>query len=262
MNDLVHQAETGRDIAAAEQGGSLQDDRARFALLKEALTNPDVQPEKAVAMAELMFRIEDRDREARFIEAKVAAIAAMPRIGKDGQNTHTGSRYAKWETMQPLITPILAKHGLVLNFEISDQNGSVAVTPILSGYGWQEKGGAMVLPADKGKGRNDVQAVASSASYGKRHAAMAMLNLVQGGIAEDDDGNAGGGTEIDAYSELPNDMRELVDQGRAVAIDGMAAYEEWFKGLNPQQRGFLNFNQAWPNPITWHQQNKDLAAKV
>lgn len=262
MNDLVSQAESGRAVAHTEAGGSLQDDRARFALLKEALTNPEVQPEKAVAMAELMFRIEDRDREARFIEAKVAAIAAMPRIGKDGQNTHTGSRYAKWETMQPIITPILSAHGLVLNFEISDQNGKVAVTPILSGFGWTEKGGAMVLPSDQGKGRNDVQAVASSVSYGKRHSAMAMLNLVQGGIAEDDDGNAGGGTAIDAYASLPPDMKKLVDDGRAAAADGSAAYEEFFKGLDTQQRGFLSFNQAWPSHATWHQQNKDLAAKV
>ena len=84
MSDLVQQAE-GRDLAPRQEGGSLSDDRARFALLREALTNPDVQPDKAVAMADLMFRIEDRQREARFIEAKVAAIAAMPRIGKDGK---------------------------------------------------------------------------------------------------------------------------------------------------------------------------------
>lgn len=262
MNDIVESNGGGRDLAQAEGGRSLQDGAARFALLKEALTNPEVQPEKAVAMAELMFRIEDRDREAAFIEAKVAAISKMPRIGKDGQNTHTKTRYAKWESMQPIITPILREHGLVLNFEISDQNGKVAVTPILSGYGWTERGGAMVLPADQGKGRNDVQAVASSASYGKRHAAMAMLNLVQGGIAEDDDGNAGGGTALDAYASLEPADRELVDQARQIAEGGIAAYEEWFKDQTPQHRGFLNFNTAWPSPKTWHQQNKELAEKI
>lgn len=261
MNDMIESNGGSRELAQNE-GRGLQDGAARFALLKEALTNPDVQPEKAVAMAELMFRIEDRDREAAFIEAKVAAIAAMPRIGKDGRNTHTGSRYSRWETMQPVITPILRDHGLVLNFEISDENGRVAVTPILSGHGWTERGGAMVLPSDKGKGRNDVQAVASSASYGKRHAAMAMLNLVQGGILEDDDGSAAGGTPLDAYAELDPEMRQLVDNGRNVALDGLQAYEDWFKNLRPADRGFLNFNTAWPANITWHQQNKDAAQKV
>jgi hypothetical protein len=211
MNDIVQQNES-RDLAHRQEG-SLSDDQARFALLREALTNPDVQPEKAVAMADLMFRIEDRQREANFIAAKVAAISEMPRIGKDGLNDHTKTRYAKWETMQPIITPILARHGLVLNFEIGDQNGKIAVTPILSGHGWTERGGAMVLPADIGKGRNDVQAVASSGSYGKRHAAMAMLNLVQGGVVEDDDGNAAGGTALDAYQQLDSNYRGIVDEG-------------------------------------------------
>lgn len=261
MGDLVDQAGS-RELAQHEQGGGLSDDRARFALLKEALTNPDVQPEKAVAMADLMFRIEDRQREAAFIKAKVAAIAEMPRIGKDGENTHTGTRYAKWETAQPLITPILAKHGLVLNFTIGDKDGKVAVTPILSGHGWTERGDTMVLPADIGKGRNDVQAVASSASYAKRHSAFAMLNIVQGGIIEDDDGNAAGGTPLDAYASLADWQREIVDSGRRAALDGVAAYETWFKSIDQGKRGFLAFNTAWPMNVSWHDQNKDAAAKA
>jgi len=260
MNDIVQQTE-GRDLAHRQEG-SLSDDQARFALLREALTNPDVQPEKAVAMADLMFRIEDRQREANFIAAKVAAISEMPRIGKDGQNTHTGSRYAKWETMQPIITPILRRHGLALNFDISDQNGKIAVAPILSGHGWTERGGAIVLPSDVGKGRNDVQAVVSSVAYGKRAGAKAILNLVEGGIIEDDDGNAGGGTALDAYEQLDQHHRALVDEGRKIAADGMPAYKEWFKAQTAADRGFLGFNQAWPSPATWHSQNKDLAAKI
>lgn len=259
MNDIVEHG--GRDIAQAGDSPNLNDGAARFALLKQALTNPDVQPEKAVAMADLMFKIEDRDRQTAFINAKVAAISEMPRISKDGEGAHK-IRYARWETMQPIITPILAKHGLVLNFEISDQNGKVAVTPILSGHGWSERGGAMVLPADAGGSKNNVQAVASSASYAKRHSAMAMLNIVQGGILEDDDGNAGGGTGLDAYDQLDDEQRALVDKGREIAGDGVTAYEEWFKALPTNHRGFLAFNTAWPNNITWHDQNKNLADQV
>lgn len=262
MGDLVDQAgDGGREIAERREG-QLSDAVARMALLREALTNPNVQPEKAAAMAELMFKMEDRDRQTRFIEAKVAAIAEMPRIGKDGQNSNTGARYAKWETMQPIIVPILARHGLVLTFKISDQNGKVAVTPVLSGHGWQEEGDAMVFPADTGPGRNAVQAVASAASYGKRHTAMAMLNLVQGGLIEDDDGAAAGGTATDAYAQLQPDMRDLVDAGRQASLGGTAEYEEWFSGLPTKHKGFLNFNQAWPDPLTWHAQNKAAAAKV
>ena len=261
MNDIVESNEGGREIAQQSEG-NLQDGAARFALLREALTNPEVQPEKAIAMADLMFRIEDRDRHSAFIEAKVACIAAMPRIGKDGQNTHTKTRYAKWETMQPIITPILHAHGLALNFDVGDEDGRVTVTPILSGHGWEERGGTRRLPVDVGKGRNEVQAHVGSSSYGKRDAAKAMLNLVEGGVMQDDDGNAGGGTAMDAYEQLDANMRELVDLGRRTAAEGMEHYENWFKELKPAERGFLNFNTAWPAPVTWHQRNKDLAAKV
>jgi hypothetical protein len=258
MNDIVQSG--GRELVE-HQG--LSDSMARLELLKQAMLDPNVQPDKAVAMADLMFKLEDRECEKRFIAAKGAAIAAMPRIFKDGKNLNTGAAYAKWETMQPIITPVLTRQGLALSFEINDEAGKVAVTPILSGHGWQERGGRMVFPSDAGAGRNAVQAVASSASYGKRHTAMAMLNLVQSAVmSEDDDGFAAGGGELDAYAELSPDLRELVDKGRAKAAEGAAAYGEWFKTLDTAQRGHLAFNTAWPSRETWHAQNKELAEKV
>jgi hypothetical protein len=249
----------GRDIAPAEASGIPVEQRMQ--LLHEALTNPDVQPEKAVAMAELMFRLEDRDAHTRFIAAKVRAIAEMPHIRKDGENTHTKTRYSKWETMQPAITPVLSRHGLVLTFKVAEGNAKVLVAPVLSGHGWEEVGDAVPMPVDTGPGRNAVQAVGSSISYGKRYAAMAALNLVQKGIGEDDDGNAGGGTPSDPYEALAPHERDLVDEGRQMAAEGTAAYEEWYRGLPTEARGFLAFNKAG-NGATWHAQNKDLAAKV
>jgi hypothetical protein len=250
----------GRELAHAQEERGITVGQ-RLTLLREALTNPDVQPEKAVAMAELMFRLEDRDARAAFINAKVCAISEMPKIGKDAENAHTRQRYARWEYAQPIITPVLSRHGLVLNFDVSQTEGRVAVAPILSGHGWEERGSAIVLPADKGSGRNDVQAVGSSVSYGKRYAAFAMLNIVTGGLAEDDDGNAGGGTPADPYEALAEHERELVDEGRSRAADGVELYAEWFKSKSAEQRGFLAYNKAG-NGKSWHDQNKDLASKV
>jgi len=251
---------TGTELAHAPEPHGITATQ-RLSLLREAMLNPEVMPEKATALAELMFRLEDRDARARFIDAKVAAIAEMPRIGKDGLNTHTGSRYSKWETMQPIVMPILSRHGLVLNFKTDDDGNRAVVIPILSGHGWEEEGGRVVLPHDKGKGRNDVQAVVSSLSYGKRAAAMAILNLVSGGLSEDDDGNAGGGTPMEPYATLADHERGLVDEGRQRAAEGSAAYEAWFKELSTEQRGFLSFNKAdFSTRRTWHQQNKDAAA--
>jgi len=249
----------GHEIARQDERGISVGQR--LTLLREALTNPDVQPEKAVAMAELMFRLEDRDARAAFIAAKVSAISEMPHIGKDGKNTHTGNAYATWERMQPIITPVLMRHGLVLNFDIGHEGPRVSVAPILSGHGWEERGSAIVLPADVGKGRNDVQAVGSSVSYGKRYAAMAMLNLIARGLAEDDDGQAGGGTPADPYQALAAHERALIDEGRSTALEGMEAYAGWYKSLPADQRGFLAFNKG-NGGRTWHDGNKECASQV
>ena len=257
MNDIVEHGGS-RQVAHAESREVGLPMEQRMALLREALTNPDVQPEKAQAMAELMFRMEDRDREAAFIRAKVAAISEMPRIGQDGHNTHLKSRYAKWETMQPIVNRVLTKHGLSLSFVVGGDAGKLTVRPVLQGHGWTEQGEAMPLPADTGPGRSAVQAVGSSVSYGKRYTAMAMLNILQAGVQEDDDG-AGGST--DPYDQLTDSERDLVDEGRRQAAGGTDEYAAWFKGLATDQRGFLAYNKA-ANGASWHDQNKDLASKV
>jgi len=241
MNDIVQHGGSREVGLPIEQ---------RMALLREALTNPDVQPEKAQAMAELMFRMEDRDREASFIRAKTAAIAEMPRIGQDGYNSHLKSRFAKWETMQPIVNRVLTKHGLALSFVVGGDANKLTVRPVLQGHGWTEQGEAMPLPADTGPGRSAVQAVGSSVSYGKRYTAMAMLNILQAGVVEDDDGSGNGGAK-----ERTSEQDDVIDAGRRAALNGVTAYEEWFRGLSAAWRGWLAVEGE-------HERLKDAAAKV
>jgi len=249
MNDII-QHDGGREIAAASASQFGLPMEQRVSLLREALTNPDVDPAKASAMAELMFKMEDRDRESAFIEAKTAAISAMPRIGQDGYNTHLKSKYAKWETMQPIVNRVLTRHGLALSFVVGGDVGKLTVRPVLQGHGWTERGEAMPLPSDTGPGRSAVQAVGSAISYGKRYAAMAMMNILQAGTASEDDDGAGGGT---AEDRMTNDQRALIDASRSAAMQGSEAYNTWFKALEPAAKGWLAYEP-------YHQQNKDAAA--
>lgn len=221
----------------------------RVSLLREVMMNPNATPAAAREVAELMFRMEDRDREAAFIRAKVAAISEMPRIGQDGYNSHLKSRFAKWETMQPIVNRVLIKHGLSLSFVVGGDAGKLTVRPVLQGHGWTEQGEAMPLPADEGPGRSKVQAVGSSVSYGKRYTAMAMLNILQAGVAEDDDGAGGGGRE------LSREQAELIEAGRSAALGGAADYEAWFKALPAAARGWLAMEGE-------HDKLKEVAARV
>ena len=69
----------------------------------------------------------------------------------------------------------------------------------------------MLLPVDIGKGRNAVQAVGSSTTYGKRYVMCALLNITTGEM-QDDDGHGAGDTGDDLRVQVVTDILERVDQ--------------------------------------------------
>jgi hypothetical protein len=60
----------------------------------------------------------------------------------------------------------------------------------------------MTLPLDTSGSKNNVQAVGSSTSYGKRYTATLLLNIRTKG--EDDDGHAGGDQRAWSAKRRPN----------------------------------------------------------
>lgn len=221
--DIVQHGGGDREVGAPME--------QRMAMLHEALTNPAVDPAKAVAMAELIFRVEDRDRLAEFNRDKIAAKAAMPAIFKRGENTHQKTKYVKFEDMQRAIDPVLESHNLMLDFEVGNVGNDIAVTPILRHKnGWVERGGTLKGPQDEGPGRSKIQAVGSAVQYLKRYCAEAVLNLVRDG--EDNDGAP---------------IREgslLNDRQQGVLIDAQAqfdagTYAGWFSRLQAKDKAWL-----------------------
>ena len=98
-----------------------------------------------------------------------------------------------WEDIDAAITPILADHGFVLTFRCGTTGTPehrVTVTGVLSHELGHSEETTMTLPLDTSGSKNNVQAVGSSTSYGKRYTASLLLNLRTKG--EDDDGKAGG----------------------------------------------------------------------
>src|SRR6202043_3736939 len=70
----------------------------------------------------------------------------------------------------------------------------IVVTGVLSHRDGHAEETTMLLPADISGGKNPLQAIGSSTSYGKRYTAGALLNITSRG--EDDDGWAGGAKVI------------------------------------------------------------------
>lgn len=220
--------------------------------------DPSVDGQKTTALAELAMKMQDREAERRFRMAKHRAVQQMPSINRRGAITNKQggiqSRYSKFEDIMAVVKPILDKEHLILTFNVSHEGQMVTVQPILSysdgEMAFEEKGGEMVLATDTTGSKNATQGAGSAASYGKRHSAKAMLNIVEEG--EDNDGQSTAGP-------LPADRVALVDLAREKAKDGTEAYAKFFTDLSKDDKAFLTYNYG-SGGESYHDQNKAAAA--
>lgn len=229
---------TGTAVAAYADGSEAQ---RMLAMIHDAATNPEVDAQKMVTLADLAIKLQDRERETEFRRAKVAVLleTAKLRISKKGAILNkTGgvqSRYSKFEDIHRVVTPMLAAQHMAISFEIGQAGNQITVRPVLThANGYEEKGEAMPLQIDTTGSKNATQGAGSAASYGKRHSIKAALNIIEGD--EDDDGQSAGpgrGQVLNEHEEL------LVADGNAAARKGADAYAEWFKGLQASERGWL-----------------------
>lgn len=152
-------------------------------MLERMALNPQCDVGKLEKLYELADKMNRRAAEAAFSSALAEMQSKLPAIGERGkvQGRYT---YALWEDINTIIRPHLHAHGFALSFRTDFAQG-ISVTGVLSHSGGHSERTTITLPADKSGNKPDVQAVASSISYGKRYAASALLNLTTHG--EDDD---------------------------------------------------------------------------
>jgi hypothetical protein len=175
-----------------------------FELIMRAVKDPACDPTKMAQLLELSREVRKDDAKAAYTAAMVKMKPLLPVIDRKGRivihekgmpktaaNITQSTPYALWEDIDAAITPILASHGFVLTFRCgAGPEGRITVTGVLSHEMGHSEETTMTLPLDTSGSKNNVQAVGSSTSYGKRYTAGLLLNLRTKG--EDDDGKAGG----------------------------------------------------------------------
>jgi hypothetical protein len=216
----------GTELATQGQGAPVVIAEGPGALLSNLWQmgrDPSIRPEVIAALVGMQERLEDRQAEREFNAAFVRLQPRLPRIKKDGtleypinKNDPDGpkrqiSKYAKWETIDEIIRPLLTEEGFALAFTTAprqQEGGGLVVIAILRHDGGHKTETPMPVPLDTSGGKNNLQGYGSSLSYGKRYAATAALNLVTEG--EDDDGKRGGMRFIsdDQASELRDLLRQ------------------------------------------------------
>lgn len=193
-----------------------------LAMIERMAINPNIDVEKLERLIAMKKDMDASAARIAFTQGMVKMRPDLPRIEKKG---HTDKyAFGKWEDIQDLIDPVLQKHGFDLTFRTSSGDKGITITAVLSHQAGHEKETDLTLPADKGPGRNDNQAIGSTVSYGKRYTAGALLNLKL--VGEDDDGAAGGRGNLlsmEQIEELENSIREVAKTD--------AEFEAWVKSL-------------------------------
>jgi hypothetical protein len=167
---------------------------------------------KLDALLKMQAQMEDRQAKQEFTEAYTRMSEKLPRVKKNGTIDLGKGReiaFARWEDMDKVVRPIYTAEGFTLSFDTrSREGGGLVVVGELLHRSGHSKTAEIPLPLDVGPGRNNLQAVGSTLSYGKRYCAEMLLNIVREG--DDDDGNKGGMAFITA--EEADELRLLMEE--------------------------------------------------
>lgn len=234
-----------------------------FELIMRAVKDPACDPAKMAQLLDLSRQVRADDAKAAYTSALVALKPLLPIIdrrgrivihekGKEKIDAHViqSTAYALWEDIDAAITPILHDHGFVLTFRCGSTGAPehrVTVTGVLSHEQGHSEETTMTLPLDTSGSKNNVQAVGSSTSYGKRYTAGLLLNLRTKG--EDDDGQTGGGAppESDQDKETREGVNNWINKQKLI-IDSATSLPALYVWLdtNASMNG-LSGNMAKPD---------------
>lgn len=178
--------------------------------------DPQVDVAKLDALLKMQRELQVDQARQEATEAFTALSAELPRVKKngtidlikDGKSKGTIA-FAKWDDIDKVIRPLLVKYGFTLSFNsVSKDGGGLTVTGELMHRSGHVRTATIPLALDTGAGRNNLQAMGSTLSYGKRYCAEMLLNIVREG--DDDDGAKGGVAYItpDQCEELAVLIRE------------------------------------------------------
>lgn len=157
-----------------------------LAVISRAAADPACDIDKMERLMAMHERMQAKDAEQKFNEALALLQSEIPTVFEGAQNKHTGNTYADLDDITRTVKPFMSKHGFSITFKVSNNAAAVSVTGILLHSGGHREDTTLVLETDKGPGRNAVQALGSTVTYGKRYAMCSLLNITTGDKADDD----------------------------------------------------------------------------
>lgn len=218
-------------------------------MLERLAVNPDVDVAKLSALLDMKERVADRQAEREFNAAMVQVQLAMPRVKKNGwvsknkagerEDPKNGYAFATWEDMDTALRPLMREHGFVLSFNSEPpgrEGGGAWVIGTLLHIGGHSRDARINLSLDSGAGRNSLQAMGSTLSYGKRYVAEMLFNIVREG--KDDDATTGGIIYVNAAKA------EEIDALIATTKIDRAAFLQWAEVTSTSEIRLENYTST------------------
>lgn len=183
------------EVAKIEEGSAVSENAPvnLIEIISRVASDPNCDIDKMERLLQMQERLVEREAEIAFNEAMQAAQLDMPQVLRDAKNDQTNSKYARLETIDKTIKPVIAKHGFSMSFgtEDSPNKDHYRVTCIVSHIGGFSRNYHADIPADnagmKGtKNKTNTHAFGSSMSYGRRYLKLLIFDIA----TSDDDGNA------------------------------------------------------------------------
>lgn len=180
--EIIMPEERSASVAVREQN----QEPSMLATISRLALDPRCDLDKLERLMGLQERMEAKSALESFNAAFAEMQCAMPSVVKRTENTHTKKKYADLDDINEMVRPVMAKYGFGVSFKIVNQAAGVSVTGILMHKAGHREETSMILPLDQGAGRNAVQAVGSTTTYGKRYVMCALLNITSGDDRDDD----------------------------------------------------------------------------
>lgn len=217
------------NIAVIEQQATRED--AVMAVISRAASDPAVDIDKLERLLSMQERLQASQALAAYNADMATLQAHMPSISKDAKIVVAGTvraTYASFENIVSTIRPLLDDYGFSVTFKTTFEGELLCVLGRISHRAGHSEETVIKLPFDTSGSKNDVQAIGSSVSYGKRYALCMLLNIATGG--EDDDGAAAAPKvdEKDLYGQFRRHMDAVwANFGSIDVIKEFIAAEDW-----------------------------------
>jgi hypothetical protein len=177
-------------------------------MIERVAMDPNIPLDRMTALMDMRERQMNKEAEQVFNQAFSAAMAEMRDVPKSGKNNHTGQKYSTLDDLIRTTRPVLAGHGLSLNWQTSINANEISVTAIVRHAMGHSIQTTLAGPRDTGKQMNTLQAGGSTETYLKRYSGFSILGLSSGDEVEDDGRGANTAT---VSAEQYTVLRDLIE---------------------------------------------------